>query len=141
MWDHETDTSAVSYLTNTSKIISGSFAEAYLYCHLTVVVGYNYYLSEAEKYESDLDWYQAFLQNMIGNIITINNLYNRVLIADENEDQLLMYYIFGKIFYNLAKFEPIDLEDLEEASFYVSKDNTHATWESVLGLTQQLLMT
>ena len=72
---------------------------------------------------------------MIGNIITINNLYNRVLIADENEDQLLMYYIFGKIFYNLAKFEPIDIEDLEEASFYVSDDNTHATWGSVLGLT------
>lgn len=83
---NEENTAAVSYLTNTSKIISGSFAESYLYCHLTVVDGYNYYLSETEKYESDLDWYQAFLQNMIGNIITINNLYNRVLIANENED-------------------------------------------------------
>jgi|TARA_B110001450_G_C17612769_1_gene477959 hypothetical protein len=113
MLDNETDTSAASYLTNTSAIISGSFAEAYLYCHLTVVDGYNYYLAETEKYETNLDWNQAFLQNMIGNIITINNLYNRVLIADENEDQLLMYYIFGKIFYALAKFEPIDLEDLE----------------------------
>lgn len=30
-----------------------------------------------------------------------------------------MYYIFGKIFYNLAKFEPIDLEDLEQGSLYV----------------------
>jgi hypothetical protein len=49
---------------------------------------------------------------MIGNIITINNLYNRIVIAEENKDQQLIYYILGKIFYNLADFEPIDLEDL-----------------------------
>lgn len=72
---------------------------------------------------------------MIGNIISINNLYNRVLIADENEDKNLIYYIFGVIFYNLASFEPIDVGDLESASFYVTEDNTHATWGSVLGLT------
>jgi hypothetical protein len=141
MFENETDTSSISYVTNTSAIISGSFAESYLYCHLTVVDGYNYYLSEAEKYESDLDWYQAFLQNMIGNIISINNLYNRVTIAQENEDQLLMYYIFGKIFYTLAKFEPIDLEDIEQASLYANEEDTHATWGSVIGMTQQLMMT
>lgn len=50
---------------------------------------------------------------MIGNIININNLYNRIVIAEENEDQLLVWYILGKIFYNLADFEPIDLEELE----------------------------
>lgn len=50
---------------------------------------------------------------MIGNIIQTTNLYNRIVIAEENEDQLLIYYILGKIFYNLADFEPIDLEDLE----------------------------
>jgi|TARA_B110000503_G_C6914232_1_gene315975 hypothetical protein len=50
---------------------------------------------------------------MIGNIISINNLYNRIVIAEENQDQLLIYYILGRIFYNLADFEPIDLEDLE----------------------------
>ena len=29
-----------------------------------------------------------------------------------------MYYIFGKIFYTLADFEPIDVEDLEMGSDY-----------------------
>lgn len=42
MFENEDNTTAVSYLTNTSAIISGSFAEAYLYCHLTVVDAYNY---------------------------------------------------------------------------------------------------
>jgi len=78
---------------------------------------------------------------MIRNIISINNLYNRVTIAQENEDQLLMYYIFGKIFYTLAKFEPIDLEDIEQASLYANEEDTHATWGSVIGMTQQLMMT
>jgi len=113
MLNNETSVDAVSLLTNTSNIISGSFAEAYLYCHLSVVDGYIYYLAEAEKYESDLDWYQAFLQSMIGNVLTLNNYQNRIVIASENEDRLLTFYIYGKIFYLLAKFEPIDLEDLE----------------------------
>ena len=44
-----------------------------------------------------------------------------------------MYYIFGKIFYNLAKFEPIDLEDLEQASFYVNSIYSgEATWDSII---------
>jgi hypothetical protein len=52
-----------------------------------------------------------------------------------------MYYIFGKIFYTLAKFEPIDLEDIEQASLYANEEDTHATWGSVIGMTQQLMMT
>jgi hypothetical protein len=61
----------VSVLTNMSYLISDPFAEAYLYCHLTAVDGYTYYLAEAEKYASNLDWFQAFLQNLIGNLITV----------------------------------------------------------------------
>ena len=71
-------------MRNVSSLISNQFAEAYLYCHLTVVDGYVYYLAEDEKYESWLDWFQALLQNMIGNIIAINNDYTKILIAEEN---------------------------------------------------------
>lgn len=46
---------------------------------------------------------------MIGNIININNLMNRVFIAQENEDQPLMYFILGKIFYAVARFDPIEI--------------------------------
>lgn len=63
---------------------------------------------------------------MIGNIITINNLFNRLVIANDNEDQLLTYYIYGKIFYKLAKFEPIDLEDLEQDGLDRSNLNVEA---------------
>ena len=50
---------------------------------------------------------------MIGNIININNLMNRVFIAQENEDQPLMYFILGKIFYYIARFDPIEIAALD----------------------------
>jgi hypothetical protein len=73
---------------NISKVISNEFAWTYLKCHMTVYDGYIYYLQQAELYEEGgwMDWFQSFLQNMIGNILTINNLYNKVLIANDNED-------------------------------------------------------
>jgi hypothetical protein len=57
------------------------FAEAYLACHLTVLDGYIYYLEQMELYPGGLEWFQSFLQNLVGNIITITNLYNKIEIA------------------------------------------------------------
>ena len=66
---------------NISSLISNQFAESYLFCHLTVVDGYVFYQAEEEEYPNLLEWLQAFLQNMVGNIININNMMNRIFIA------------------------------------------------------------
>mmetsp|Transcript_21876 Transcript_21876/g.33926 ORF Transcript_21876/g.33926 Transcript_21876/m.33926 type:complete len:187 (+) Transcript_21876:445-1005(+) len=97
-----------------STLISDPFAESYLYCHMTVYDGYLYYLEEAAKYEQWTDWIQALLQNMAGNLITLNNYYNKIVVANENKDSELYSFILGKIFYALADFEPIDLEELDD---------------------------
>jgi hypothetical protein len=47
-----------------------------------------------------------------------------------------MYYIFGKIFYTLAKFDPIDLEDLEQGSLSVDTGVAGASLASIMYLTQ-----
>jgi len=49
---------------------------------------------------------------MVGNIININNMMNRIFIAQENEDPELMYFILGKIFYYVARFDPIEIATL-----------------------------
>ena len=49
---------------------------------------------------------------MVGNIININNMMNRIFIAQENEDPELMYFILGKIFYYVARFDPIEIAAL-----------------------------
>jgi hypothetical protein len=116
LWLNSPENTNVTYdrIRNVSGLISNQFAEAYLYCHMTVYDGYIYYLAEQEKYPGGgLEWFQSFLQNMVGNIINITNLYNKVLVAQENKDQELTYFILGKIFYSLMDFEPLDLEDLE----------------------------
>ena len=66
-------------------------------------------------YPGFLEYFQSFLQNMVGNVINITNLYNKLRVAQENEDQELVYFITGKIVYYLLDFEPIDFEDLEGA--------------------------
>lgn len=55
--------------------MSNQFAYSYLYCHMTGVDIYDYYLIQTVLYGSWVDWLQAALQNMVGNIIRINNLY------------------------------------------------------------------
>lgn len=59
-------------LRNITGLISNEFAEAYLYCHLAVVDGYIYYLAEEELYINGTNWFQAFLQNLVQNMIPIN---------------------------------------------------------------------
>jgi len=98
---------------NVSTLISTDFAEAYLYCHMTAYDGYLYYLEEDSKYAEWVDWLQALLQNMAGNVINLTNMYNKIVVANENEDMELYWYIFGLIFNIMADFEPIDLEELE----------------------------
>ena len=54
---------------------------------MTGVDMYDYYNIQLETFGSWVDWLQAALQNMVGNIIRINNLYQKMVIATENEDQ------------------------------------------------------
>lgn len=51
---------------------------------------------------------------MVGNIIRINSLYQKMLIATENEDQQQVFYIFGRICFYL-----VDVKPIEDAGFEI----------------------
>ena len=54
----ENNNNSYDAVRNISQLISNQYAEAYLYCHLTVVDGYVFYISESEKYNySWLDYF------------------------------------------------------------------------------------
>jgi len=55
---------------------------------------------------------------MAGNVINLTNMYNKIVVANENSDTELYWYIFGRIFNLMADFEPIDLEELEAYDEY-----------------------
>ena len=71
-----------------SSLVSVQFADTYLKCHLTGVDAYDYVTNQAKLYNGSWsDWIQAGLQNMVGNILRFNNIYNRIVIASETNDQ------------------------------------------------------
>ena len=112
--DTDESLTAFQQLQLVTGIISNQFAESYLYCHMTVYDGYIYYLVQDELYEGDpLEWLQAFIQNLVKNTITITNLSNKIVIAEDNGDNRLKHFIIGSIVYHMMDFEPI-----EEASLY-----------------------
>ena len=80
------DATDLDKLRNITGLISNEFAEAYLYCHLSVVDGYIYYLAEEELYVNGTNWFQAFLQNLVQNMIPINQLIEKITIASDNGD-------------------------------------------------------
>lgn len=51
---------------------------------MTGVDVYDYVSIQLELYGSWVDWLQAALQTLVGNIIRINNLYQKIVIATEN---------------------------------------------------------
>ena len=53
---------------------------------MTGVDVYDYGIIQLDTYGSWVDWLQAALQTLVGNIIRINNLYQKIVIATENED-------------------------------------------------------
>ena len=92
-----------------TKLISNQFASSYLYCHMTLYDGYVYVLEQMEIYDNDeLEWLQAFLQNLIGNTIELNNLSVKIEIAEENGDNRLKHFIIGRVFFRLMDFDPIE---------------------------------
>lgn len=66
----------------------------------------------------------GYLQNLLGNILTINKLYGEIVEYSEANDTRSMYYEFGRIVRILFDFEPVVLE---EAS-YSSDDNNEITY-------------
>mgnify|MGYP000905556964 CR=1 FL=1 len=100
---------------------------------MTIYDGYIYYLIQDELYEGDpLEWLQAFIQNLVKNTITINNLSNKIVIAEDNGDNRLKHFIIGSIMYNIMDFEPI-----EEASLYGGEG---ASWIRIYKLIEALVV-
>ena len=82
-------------------------------CWLTGYGTYMYWDKKMLDFNETSDVVTAMLQNLIGNIISFNNIYQRILKASKINDTETMWYNIGKIFYIMATFEPI----MEETRF------------------------
>lgn len=124
---------------NYTRLVSNQFALSYLYCHMTGVDVYDYYVLQIDTYGSWVDWLQAALQTLVGNIIRINNLYQKIVIATENEDQQQVYYIFGRISYYLFDIQPIEEAGFEFDDVKADVGESHASLTDVLRTFNKLM--
>lgn len=81
LWDDEeyaADMTRQDYIFNTTEWISFSLAPSSSNCFKAGLEGYSWYLAKKELFESFGDVFAAWLQNLLGNIITFNSLYGKI---------------------------------------------------------------
>lgn len=115
--EFEENTNDLTKIRNVTNLISDHFAEAYLYCHLSVVDIYIYVLADKELYDNSwTNWLQAFIQNMVSKMIPLNQYSEKITIATENEDQRMVWYLLGKVTEIMLQYEPIEDASMEEVT-------------------------
>ena len=51
---------------------------------------------------------QAFLQNLLGNAIQFNNIYNSILAAQKSNNTMQVSYQIGRLLFLIINFDPIE---------------------------------
>lgn len=75
-WKNDTDpdsgytTTAGDYIFNITEWLSYDVAPGIRYCFNIGLEGYTYYLKKAAVFSDFLDWFPAWLQNLLGNVVT-----------------------------------------------------------------------
>ena len=66
------------YVFNFTRVLSNETAETAGDCYLGLYEIWSYYYLKSTLFADGLDYLQAFLQNLIGNIITFNTVYTQI---------------------------------------------------------------
>ena len=96
------------YTLNWTRYISGSMADTYYYCAISMVQARDTTLQRVGEYPTSTDWVTSFIQNMLGNVVAFQKIYDRInqAIIDKNDREV--YYQFGRIMNLLLDFKPIE---------------------------------
>lgn len=93
---------------NFTKVISGSVAECVFQCTISTVSAANYTTEKWALFDSYSELGQAFLQNLMGNIISFNNIFAKITAAQTAHDQGQVAYQYGRGAYLMVNFSPIE---------------------------------
>ena len=108
------------YVYNTTSWISFNLAPSSRYCVMSGLEGYSWTLLKRSQFSSFGEVFEAWLQNLLGNVITFNSLYKKIEEAEEAGNTREVYYWYGRFTILFIDFEPI--ED-DEADFDTNFDD------------------
>ena len=101
------------YLFNITEWISYDLAPSSRYCIMTGIEAYGFVLTKQEQFDSFSDVFQAWLQSLLGNVITFNNLYGKIEEAIAAENKKEMYYWYGRFATLFINFDPIETDAVD----------------------------
>lgn len=77
------------FLFDTTKWISYTLAPSSRYCYVTVLEGWEYYDEKKEQFPRGFDdWFPAWLQSVLGDVVTVNSIRNKLSEATSLEDRV-----------------------------------------------------
>ena len=101
------------YVFNTTEWISYSLAPSSLHCFKTSLEGFSWYLLKQSQFDAFGDVFAAWLQNLLGNVITFNSLYKKIEEATEAENTKEIYFWYGRFAILFIDFEPLVEDDID----------------------------
>ncbi|CDW75991.1 UNKNOWN [Stylonychia lemnae] len=108
------------YTLNITRYISGSLADTYYLCAISLVQAGETSNARIKEFGSATDWTTAFIQNMLGNVIGFQKIYDKINLAIKDNNNREVYYQFGRIMNLLLDFHPIP-----DASFNQNDDKNN----------------
>lgn len=95
------------YVYNTTSWISFNLAPSSRYCVMSGLEGYSWVLLKRTQFSSFGEVFEAWLQNLLGNVITFNSLYKKIEEAEAAGNTREVWYWYGRFTILFIDFEPI----------------------------------
>ena len=96
-----------------TRVISNSTADAAGDCYLAAYDVFFFYYLKSTGFKDPMDYLSAFLQNLIGNIISFNSIYQAINVANSANKTADVYFNLGRLAFLIFDVKPIDLGSLK----------------------------
>lgn len=95
------------YVFNFTKTLSSSGADAFGECYTSGFNVVQYILMRAGEFPDFVTMMTAFLQNLIGNILNFNTIYQNIVTANTAGKLSDVYFYIGRLTYLIVYFDPM----------------------------------
>ena len=112
-WKDLTEDKWQEYIFDTAYWISYTLGPSSRYCFMVGMEGYAWGWTKAGLYEGFVDGFLAWLENLLGNVITFNALYKKITEAEDADNQRELMYWYGRLCTLIINFDPIPEDELE----------------------------
>lgn len=94
-------------------------AKSLYICNDMAKNAHGYITVRANLFKFDfITWSFSFLQNVLAKILSVNNIYRSLMVAVNNDVEVIIYFDAARIIRTLFDFDPIEVENPDEDWYY-----------------------